>query len=1194
MLANSVSPKQERRASALYSGPTQPIPKKSLQIRTDKPRPHVCTICTRGFARLEHLKRHERSHTNEKPFQCAACGRCFARRDLVLRHQQKLHLHMLPGIRRGLVPSTCLVADGSPPPGADNIIILHNNTHAKAPLPNGMLPDLAAGAGANLSALSPSHLSASPRDINLDKVKLSFSYLTGLHGTMPLPNTVSSHNTPTVPMGKSGARSNSADLDPLGISHLVPASGPTAFTQQPSPLTGDSPDLKDKRKYAWLNLVADEALASHQHRHASFLAVLGMSYANLKDAVSIQSHQIPDAPTQVGFSTPQLTAAELDSKGLLAMDFGALDMEWCNFDLNDARSGHITPLGGLLDHRAGPVSKPSTTGLTTAISTRKLTTIPSETQLKDIEQSYFSNPVIASHQFLDPSHPHHIKGTTPMEFAFSPNGDAASHFYEAKHTPVGSGLADLAQDIFSMAAAADNRLQTPAAPQPGPVLHNQLANSPTHSHTSLNNGQSNGRKVMRKTSPVKRQNSTSTTHSEDSKRAKLGFVNDTENLDWVKEIQSIPILNEFPLASHDTGFLGMPYIADQFEPDEILTMFKSRQDELVRQRSQVNTRPSPGGSDRLSISSNRKPSKALFTIGEQPSFVTEELRNRIILVSNLANKQFPPLEDFNAYMSLYEKEFNSYFPFIHMPTLRNPMVDNFENIPLILAMCSIGALYSYHDNNTLLLFNLSKYHIHNFFEKEVTVDKLQFKKVPIMAHQCLVLHIFISMFLNEPNMVEITSRQMNSMVGLIKSTNFHRPLEQFLVPPPPVNNPNDVMAIQQNFDYFIMAQTRIRTIHTFYQLEVLRSTLLGVAPPMHGIEIQSGTHCNNEDLWRSNNSTEWFTAYQKCGMPNLVELSNNESLKTLITNINDSAFPEKTMSLNKSLTVLMAVHEQISQEVQSKESSSNALDWRVNSRPKLENLIKSWECLFARCGGFSVVNNQNSYLLSQTAELKLILPLLSYAKIRTFINITPVMKVILYKDWAGMNEQLKNLEQDTDGLKDAVEPALFILNLWAHNISVLNNPKKTSVRTPVFFVTCTCIAVIVLAKALSVIEDFESLTVSDKAIWLNTEKVLKSIETALAPNEELNSYAEFLRKQSHGVFDYAWSEEFKQNVDAVSTALNSNDKSCGAKIKKCRLLILALSLGVRILADAPLWPLAMGFAEALKNMATQIHGQETK
>ena len=68
--------------------------------KTDKPRPHICTTCTRSFARLEHLKRHERSHTKEKPFECPECTRCFARRDLLLRHQQKLHLTTMPPSRQ--------------------------------------------------------------------------------------------------------------------------------------------------------------------------------------------------------------------------------------------------------------------------------------------------------------------------------------------------------------------------------------------------------------------------------------------------------------------------------------------------------------------------------------------------------------------------------------------------------------------------------------------------------------------------------------------------------------------------------------------------------------------------------------------------------------------------------------------------------------------------------------------------------------------------------------------------------------------------------------------------------------------------------------------------------------------------------------------------------------------------------------
>lgn len=81
-------------ASTVTTNIKVPVPTK-----TDKPRPHVCQTCERSFARLEHLKRHERSHTKEKPFECPECSRCFARRDLLLRHQQKLHQTTTPSSR---------------------------------------------------------------------------------------------------------------------------------------------------------------------------------------------------------------------------------------------------------------------------------------------------------------------------------------------------------------------------------------------------------------------------------------------------------------------------------------------------------------------------------------------------------------------------------------------------------------------------------------------------------------------------------------------------------------------------------------------------------------------------------------------------------------------------------------------------------------------------------------------------------------------------------------------------------------------------------------------------------------------------------------------------------------------------------------------------------------------------------------
>lgn len=82
---------------------SKPVPE-SLGARgmtpSGKPRLFVCGVCTRAFARQEHLKRHERSHTKEKPFGCGVCQRKFSRRDLLLRHAQKLHAGCDDAIKR--------------------------------------------------------------------------------------------------------------------------------------------------------------------------------------------------------------------------------------------------------------------------------------------------------------------------------------------------------------------------------------------------------------------------------------------------------------------------------------------------------------------------------------------------------------------------------------------------------------------------------------------------------------------------------------------------------------------------------------------------------------------------------------------------------------------------------------------------------------------------------------------------------------------------------------------------------------------------------------------------------------------------------------------------------------------------------------------------------------------------------------
>lgn len=1355
MLANT-SPKDKTSPTrSSYSGPTQPIPKKSLQIRTDKPRPHVCSICTRAFARLEHLKRHERSHTNEKPFQCAACGRCFARRDLVLRHQQKLHLDVFLVVRRGLLPTSLpqqIPESTISTPTGDNIIILQNNTSAKAPLPNqlGVLsPNMLMGGG--LGMLLPMNGGVSPDDFSSQLSALQYQHRApssgtsahngSTHGTsvsssngtgsnvflssgghaqdlltMPSPNTNSSHNTPSFNVLSHHYAAGFSDLDPLqGVDGLVNPD----MTQQPSPVTGDSPELKGKNVRAGKTNSKDNShhpnnvshadshphaalgrgiaannisihhmrgsgmdrytgsalsrtnsgYANAQQRHASFSAVSGISYTNLQDAMTIRSTQFNEVPLQVGFATPQMTAEEIENKGFLVEEFGNLDLDWYSLDYDQM---HSRDGKEARDAGRGGARRPNRTDS----FKMKLNTIPSELHLaQGAETDFFASHIVAGHQFLDPSHPHHIKGTTPIEFGYSSFTDVASAMgAEEKNIHVGTGFAHLAHDMLDLkemkhesagelgsvrSAGTPHSTQTPSNQQQSskpkaptkPAPGSQL--SPGSKHDSVPPQATSaqpaaGSKPGQGSKPAGLRRQALTILNTDFKRADLAMpsfgsmnsvvnLTNVEDLGWMDDIRELPVPSEFPLASRNTGFDGMPYINDQFEPDEIYSLFKLRQNDLAKQRNgntgASNGTPSAGGSVPGSVAAagaidfgmERTPSKVMFTIGDTNEVISEDLRLQIVSRSKLGGKlgdsQFPPCEDLNAYLNLYEKEFNTYYPFIHMPLLKNPNTNNVENIPLILSMCAIGALYLYHDLNTLLLFNLSKFHIHNFFEKEVTVDKLQFKKVPIMAHQCLVLHIFILMFLNEPNMVEITSRQMNSMVGLIKLTNFHRPLEQFLVPPAQIAGPHDHAGIQSNFDYFIMTQTRIRTIHTFYQLEVLRSALLGCPLPMSGADVKCGTHCNDERLWRLLSADEWYRLVQKAPGKSLVELSNNESMSSLFEQLRSGALTDTRVSFSKLFALVMHVHEQILNEYNdgangasnsagASNSSASAgaaggdeiepLPWRVNHRPRLENLLKLWEAHFIRNGGFSLVNNHNHHLLNTRTELKLIIPMSLLAKMRLCINFTPVMTQVLYKDWPGMEAMLKKLDADTDALKEAAQYAVEVLNLWIHNISMLNDAKQTSVRTPVFFVTCIFVSVVVLSKVLHVIENTHSPSVSDRAFWLSCVKVLGGIETALSPKEE-SSYSEFLREESHGVFDYAWSAEFKENVEHAVNELNSgstgrasasNDDSAtdsASAVKKCKLSIQALSLGVRILADAPLWPLAMGFAEALKNMAIQFN-----
>ncbi|KAK4217221.1 hypothetical protein QBC37DRAFT_56910 [Rhypophila decipiens] len=65
------------------------------ETRHQKPKTLPCKYCSKRFRRVEHVQRHERTHTKEKPFSCNwdRCGKTFGRRDLLVRHEKLVHLN---------------------------------------------------------------------------------------------------------------------------------------------------------------------------------------------------------------------------------------------------------------------------------------------------------------------------------------------------------------------------------------------------------------------------------------------------------------------------------------------------------------------------------------------------------------------------------------------------------------------------------------------------------------------------------------------------------------------------------------------------------------------------------------------------------------------------------------------------------------------------------------------------------------------------------------------------------------------------------------------------------------------------------------------------------------------------------------------------------------------------------------------
>lgn len=59
-----------------------------VDVKPAKPKPFICTYCSKGFANRGHLKTHTLIHTGEKPFQCQTCQKRFLQKVHLQKHER--------------------------------------------------------------------------------------------------------------------------------------------------------------------------------------------------------------------------------------------------------------------------------------------------------------------------------------------------------------------------------------------------------------------------------------------------------------------------------------------------------------------------------------------------------------------------------------------------------------------------------------------------------------------------------------------------------------------------------------------------------------------------------------------------------------------------------------------------------------------------------------------------------------------------------------------------------------------------------------------------------------------------------------------------------------------------------------------------------------------------------------------------
>ena len=952
--------------SSLIEEDTTLFPKKSRYIKTDKPRPFRCHICTRGFVRQEHLKRHIVSHTKERPYLCVLCGRCFARKDLVLRHQNKLHptFNNQSNINNIDINNTL-----------DNS--LQNDLHQLNPnlkkdnIENGILKIVG-----NTETILPIGSGKDTKRKKLSrKGKQKLSPNLKFFDNSTIDNITSDsyknrklrrNHSFSALNAHSYTKSGKIESDHISSSIQQLSDGPTKIlttNTNSKNVNGTS----NKTTITTINSSVSENVVSSDLTPSSNLQPRGESQSNME----IPSENISN---EIEFSTVHLNSQQqlhrLEQNGMLDPELSSifsLNMTHMNseapqpFVYNNHINGNVNYMYNIdLNHNTivsindgiqpsysntmdASLVDPTLSESVTQDVPIRMNINTFEHQPNDLNDSYPQVPYSEIWLMTDPN-----MKTSATNFATINFKDNISNV-NASSTSISNTITtttNISDNDSSFEDPWINKLVADFSAMNYKIdpknfdnigfytsLPSSFASSSISSCSCTSSASSiNKKRITPKTLPSKLDNGISTYFTlrqlDISRAQKDLLISQQKGINMHSKPCKSTIIPNSVSINYDNN---VNQIVNSGKSNNFTINFATeRTSEVVTASSSVDNLTQTSNNLSLNNSSQHPTNPNVIPTlsgtdldGSNYTLFDDELRNFIIHENKLSDNSFPTVNQLNDYINLYKLEFGVYVSFIHFPSI-NPSQ---ENYPLLTAIAMIGALYSYRSSHTKILSNVTMAQLTRHLQALQNGTQYQHDcagnpLIPIWILQTMTLVNFLGVFNNNGKVIREINTNMMSLINLILKYNINLPLEQFMDPPEILFPPTEEQ-ITAMFQYFIHAQERIRLCHMLLLLSNAFASLVGLQCGFHSTDLKCGVPTIYEDLFECNNPTQWYELLQKSSIvinskSLLIQLSKGNELyeNCLSYLINGDPFFLQKAKLSKltMFSLLVSIHEKISME----------------------------------------------------------------------------------------------------------------------------------------------------------------------------------------------------------------------------------------------------------------------------------------